>query len=153
MAVKCEMCSREFKTTQGLRGHKTFVHQLTRASAPAVRLVTEQQSSKLEERVEQLTSKLELLEARSSDLNTRVDIQAEQLKHLGEHIFSDGAHCLAKDLRIDQYKHDLEQLAERYEKLNRFIQYEFAGIQDNILWEIYLMRAESKKPNYKPKQE
>ncbi len=28
MSVTCEICGKEFKTTQGLRGHKTFVHDI-----------------------------------------------------------------------------------------------------------------------------
>ena len=31
--VKCDLCGREFKTTQGLRGHKTFFHQQAQFAA------------------------------------------------------------------------------------------------------------------------
>ncbi len=153
MAIKCEICEREFKTTQGRRGHMTFVHQMTNTSDPPTRLITEQQPNKFGERVEQLTSKLELLDKQFSDLNTRVDKQAEQLKRFRECIITDRAHCLVKDHRINKYKHDLEQLAERYEKLNHFIQHEFAGIQDDIVWEISLMYPELKKRSCKVKSE
>lgn len=48
--VKCELCNKEFKNTQGLRGHKTFVHGQTGSSkilsAPAA---TEQRLSEVEQ--------------------------------------------------------------------------------------------------------
>jgi len=53
--VKCELCGREFKNTQGLRGHKTFVHGKTSSSnTPATLVVTESGLSKLEGRLEKL---------------------------------------------------------------------------------------------------
>lgn len=55
MSAICEICGKEFKNTQGLRGHKTFVHQLTSSSGKsAAPLATEQQPSKLEERLQKL---------------------------------------------------------------------------------------------------
>jgi len=56
MTVNCEICGKEFKNTQGLRGHKTFVHQMTTTHDPAARLATEQQ-------LDQLTTRLEKLES------------------------------------------------------------------------------------------
>ena len=105
MVVKCEMCGREFKTTQGLRGHKTFVHQMTSSSKP-----------RATQALEELTRKLELLDERLANFTIRVD-----------------------------------KLAERYEKLSRFIQYELAGIQDDIIWEIALVRPEFKRRSHKLK--
>lgn len=32
MNSKCDLCGKEFKNTQGLRGHKTFVHKLTKSA-------------------------------------------------------------------------------------------------------------------------
>lgn len=53
--VKCELCGKEFRTTQGLRGHKTFVHHLSGGSSlPAATLATEQQLSELSSRLEQV---------------------------------------------------------------------------------------------------
>ena len=46
--VNCEICGRECKNTQGLRGHKTFVHGITSNNKrPVTRLATEQPVSKL----------------------------------------------------------------------------------------------------------
>jgi hypothetical protein len=36
MTVECEICGKEFKTTQGLRGHKTFVHGITKDKSDSV---------------------------------------------------------------------------------------------------------------------
>ena len=143
--VQCKLCGKVVRTTQGLRGHMTFVHQLTTTSKPPTRLATEQQPSKLEERVEQLTSKLELLDERLTNLSSKAEKQAEQQKRFGEHIVTNGAYCWVKDPRIDKCKDDLEKLTERYEKLSRFIQYEFAGIQDDIMWEIALTHPEFRR--------
>ena len=55
MSAICEICGKEFKNTQGLRGHKTFVHQVTSSSGKsAAPLATEQQLSLLEDRLQQL---------------------------------------------------------------------------------------------------
>lgn len=57
MSVRCEICGKEFKNTQGLRGHKTFVHKVPSSSNnSAAPLTTEQQLSKLDERVQKLES-------------------------------------------------------------------------------------------------
>ncbi len=140
MVVKCEICGREFKTTQGLRGHKTFVHQMTGSSKPRATSA-----------IEQLTSTLKLLDERLSSLHKRVDKQTEQQKRLGEYIITDEAYCRVKDPRINECKYGLEQLTERYEELSRFIQYELAGIQDDILWEVCLLRPEFKRRSHKLK--
>jgi len=126
------------------------VHQLT-TSKPPTRLATEQQPSKLKELVEQLTSKLELLDERLTNLSSKAEKQAEQQNRFGEYIITNGTYCWVKDPRINKCKYDLEQLTERYEKLSRFIQYEFAGIQDDIMWEIVLIRPEFMRRSHKLK--
>jgi len=55
--VKCELCGKEFKNTQGLRGHMTFVHGKTGSSAIlSAPVATEQRLSELETRLEKLES-------------------------------------------------------------------------------------------------
>ena len=69
MSVTCEICGKEFKNTQGLRGHKTFVHQLTSSSGKsAAPLATEQQPSKLEDRLQKLERVTGLRETEIGDL-------------------------------------------------------------------------------------
>ena len=48
--ARCEICGKEFKNTQGLRGHKTWVHGITTSTQhPAAQLATEQRLGKLEQ--------------------------------------------------------------------------------------------------------
>jgi len=68
MSAVCEICGKEFKTTQGRRGHKTFVHQLTSFSGKsATPLATEQQLDQLTTRLEKLESITGLKEPSSLD--------------------------------------------------------------------------------------
>lgn len=53
--ISCDICGKEFKNTQGLRGHKTFVHQVTSSSSKlAAPPATEQQLSILKNRLDKL---------------------------------------------------------------------------------------------------
>ncbi len=54
--VTCDLCGKEVKTAQGLRGHKTFIHGIAGSNTqqPVARLATEQQVSLLEDRLQQL---------------------------------------------------------------------------------------------------
>ena len=54
--VTCELCGKQVKTAQALRGHKTFIHGITGSNTqqPVARLATEQQVSLLEDRLQQL---------------------------------------------------------------------------------------------------
>jgi len=54
--VTCELCGKQVKTAQALRGHKTFIHGITGSNTqqPVARLASEQQVSKLEDRLQQL---------------------------------------------------------------------------------------------------
>ena len=62
--VTCELCGRQFKNTQGLRGHKTFFHgDGSSSSVSATQAITEMPLSKLEKRLEQLEYATGLREA------------------------------------------------------------------------------------------
>ena len=59
--VKCELCGREFKTMQGLRGHKTFVHGESKNP-----LILSVGSSATQQRLEQVVERVALLEQQLS---------------------------------------------------------------------------------------
>ena len=54
--LTCEICGKQVKTAQGLRGHKNFVHDITGSNTekPVAPLATEQQVIELEDRLQQL---------------------------------------------------------------------------------------------------
>jgi len=57
--AKCDLCGKELRTTQGLRGHMTFAHgALGGGTQPVARLATEKQLGELEYRLEQTESEL-----------------------------------------------------------------------------------------------
>jgi len=68
--VKCELCGKEVKTAQALRGHKTFIHGITGSGTeqPVARVSTEQQVSKLEDRLQKLERVTGLRETEPGDL-------------------------------------------------------------------------------------
>ena len=82
--VSCDICGKEFKNTQGLRGHKHFVHSDTvsgvgqpgtqqaaeqlLSSNLGTRVATEQQVSKLEDRFQKLERVTGLRETEPADL-------------------------------------------------------------------------------------
>ena len=59
--VKCELCGRECKTMQGLRGHKTFVHGESKNP-----LILSVGSSATQQRLEQVAERVALLEQQLS---------------------------------------------------------------------------------------
>ncbi len=97
MSVTCEICGKEFKNSQGLRGHKTFVHQMTTTHDPVTRLATEQELDQLTTRLEKLESITGLKEPSSLDrllgtdtpLTEHVNQLSEQLSKLTEQLKSE----------------------------------------------------------------
>ncbi len=86
MTVNCEICGKQFKNTQGLRGHKTFVHQMTTTHDPVTRLATEQELDQLTTRLEKLESITGLKEPSTLDrlLGTDQPITAQLEEHTRE---------------------------------------------------------------------
>jgi chromosome segregation ATPase len=112
--VSCDICGKEFKNTQGLRGHKNFVHadtvggfgqpvtqqaaQQPLSSDSGTRVTTEQRLSQLESRFARLehitgvreTDELEkLLGITDTSLTERVAQLTEQLSKLTEQLKSE----------------------------------------------------------------
>ena len=100
MSAVCEICGKEFKNTQGLRGHKTFVHQVISSKESPTRLATEQELNKLgltpsndqptnAQKVDKLEDRLQNLEGvtglRESDLlDSPTDGQLPITEQLGQ---------------------------------------------------------------------
>jgi len=112
--VSCDICGKEFKNTQGLRGHNNFVHadtvsgsgqpvtqqaaQQPLSSDSGTRVTTEQRLSQLESRFTRLehvtgvreTDELDkLLGITDTSLTERVDQLTEQLSKLTEQLKSE----------------------------------------------------------------
>jgi len=88
MSVICGICGKEFKNTQGLRGHKTFVHGITGSNTqqPVARLASEQQVRLLEDRLQQLERVTGL---RESDLDfslSDTEPLTDRLTNITEHV-------------------------------------------------------------------
>jgi len=88
MSVICEICEKEFKNTQGLRGHKTFVHGITGSNTQqsVARLASEQQVRLLEDRLQQLERVTGL---RESDLDfslSDTEPLTDRLTNIIEHV-------------------------------------------------------------------
>ena len=95
--VTREICGKEFKNTQGLRGHKNFVHGNGISSgASATQAANEPQLSKLEERLEKLEYITGLTEMSIPDdvlsndkpLSEKLIEVTEQLNHLTQQLAS-----------------------------------------------------------------
>ena len=95
--VTCEICGKEFKNTQGLRGHRNFVHGNSSHSADsATQAASELQLSKLEERLEKLEYITGLTEESTPDnvlsnnkpLSEKLVEVTEQLNHLTQQLAS-----------------------------------------------------------------
>ena len=95
--VTCEICGKEFKNTQGLRGHMNFKHgNGSPSSASATQAATEAQLSKLQVRLEKLDYITGLAEMSTLDdilstdkpLNEKLIEVTDQLNNLSQQLAS-----------------------------------------------------------------
>ena len=70
--VQCELCGRQFKTPQGLRGHKTFFHG-HRAGRNKPAELKENSLNKSDERLEKLTKDVQSITKTLGDLRANLD--------------------------------------------------------------------------------
>ncbi len=109
--VTCELCGKQVKTAQALRGHKTFIHGITGSNTqqPVARLATEQQVSLLEDRLQQLERVTGLRESDSDfslndaePLTDRLTSVAEQVTKLTDAVskLSETVSELSEDVEL-----------------------------------------------------
>lgn len=141
MSIRCEICGKEFKTTQGRRGHMNFAHSDYNSDPEdsVTRPAIEQQLTKLEDRVEKLASKVSILPELSNKLKKQDEIldRVEIFIYRNRNTFSG-----------TEYKNILEEISklkEQLKKLSRYIQYEFAGISNDSVWSYFLNNPDLKK--------
>lgn len=112
--VTCELCGRQFKNTQGLRGHKTFVHgDGSSISTSATQAATKIPLSKLEKRLEQLEYATGLREVSTLDkmldnekpITEKLAEVTQQLASLSSH--TDNSEFRKINERISQLTHQL----------------------------------------------
>ena len=138
--VACNICGKEFKNTQGLRGHKTFIHGITGSNTqqPVTRLASEQQVSMLEDRLEKLERVTGLRESdlgfsltEDEPLTDKLTNITEQVTKLGDTVskLSDTVSKLSEDLELakvskamvdadkEYYDKRLDELKEAHNKL------------------------------------
>ena len=119
--VTCEICGKEFKNTQGLRGHKTFIHgEGSSSSASAIHVATEPEFSKLDKRLEQLEYATGLREASILDktlnnekpLTEKLAEVTQQLNSITQQLASLSSNTANSELRrindqVSQLTHQL----------------------------------------------
>ena len=144
--VQCELCGKELKNTQGLRGHKHFVHGQTGSNKSSVaRVATVEELSRLEERLDELQNITQLLGAQLAELGQSVTEQAGELRKLTDEVSSSKLSSRSSNAGLAKCRSDLEQLSTELARLSRYIQYDVAGIEDDIIWEIAIDRPMPKR--------
>ena len=94
--VTCELCGKQVKTAQALRGHKTFIHGITGSNTqqPVARLGTEQPVSLLEDRLQQLEYITGLRESDRDELLSDTEPLADRLTNITEQLI---LYCIQDD--------------------------------------------------------
>jgi len=134
--VTCELCGKQVKTTQALRGHRTFVHGITGSNTqqPVARLATEQEVSILEDRLQKLERVTGLRESDLGDLLSDTELPltnkltniTEQVTKLSDTVsnLSNTVSKLSEDVELARVSKamvdvDKEYYDSRLEELNQ----------------------------------
>ena len=122
MSVKCEICSKEFKTTQGLKGHKNFVHDRNTAEELPTQMTTEERLGDLEEFVKEFviqTARIPELLRTYLDLIKHHDGINGSLITLLQDMKSK---CGELDSKTNRCRTDVELLDKTIQRVSRFVQ-------------------------------
>ena len=112
--VTCELCGKQVKTAQALRGHKTFIHGITGSNTqqPVTRPATDQLVSKLEDRLSKLEYITGLREADLDDLLSDTELPlTNKLTNITEQLskLSDTVSKLSQDVRLVEVTRGVER--------------------------------------------
>jgi len=151
--VTCELCGKQVKTAQALRGHKTFIHGITGSNTqqPVARLATEQQVSLLEDRLQQLERATGLRESDWNDLLSDTEPLTNKLNSITEQLskLSDTVSKLSEQVdliqisKLPEQATALQDLKEKFELelnnlaavLNRYrdaFNHDFTAVESRI---------------------
>ena len=109
MDTTCEICGREFKTSQGLRGHKNFKHQMAKLKEPPAPPVTEQKLNKLEERRGEVELNVESPDPGLLNKHSETEVTITgQLEYLTD--------------QVEEYTSQLVEISENVSKLSEEVQ-------------------------------
>ena len=125
--VTCELCGKQVKTTQGLHGHKTFVHGITGSNTqqPVAQLASEQKLSLLEDRLQKLEQATGLCESELLDrLSDEWPPLTEQLNGLAQ-LLNEQAD------QLNRFTERLE-LVELHKTVSEEQQAEFSGVAQKV---------------------
>ena len=114
--VQCEICGKECKNTQGLRGHMTFVHGQTGSSrTPVARLATEHQLSELEARLEQVE---EITQLDTEHLTEQLEQHTHQLVELNDQLknLSQQVKLASSNTEVRNISKQVTQLSEQVKR-------------------------------------
>jgi len=131
MSAVCEICNREFKTTQGLRGHKTFVHGMTKTSRSTTRLGSKEGQSDSDGRLSTLgriASPKEIREPENllnitekplteqvSEVTKQVSQLTEQLNELVSQLEVDRITKATWEAHEEEHERHMEQLCNEWQ--------------------------------------
>ncbi len=148
MSITCEICGKVFKTTQGRRGHMTFFHGMSKGDFNnlVTRVATDQKILPIKQ-----TQQLDSLVDEIAELRSKLKELSELQKNLLDLFPRNYLSQLITAQTDDKAQERMSKLEEKHERLNRYIQYEMAGISDDTVWSFCLGRPKLKKQDIKGK--
>ena len=114
--IQCELCGKGMRTTQGLRGHKTFIHGLyANHDNPAAELTFRQRIDKNRSLVKSESNSISDYRDRLNKLKSEVVINTELLTELRRTV-----RAMQDQLTLKATAHEVELLRKRLDEHDRW---------------------------------